>query len=172
MAFLFFIKIIAGFLCNFYAISLLFCAILGIFSLLFCVKIWKLTFKLYNTAFKLSICQLSNPAFKPSIIVYVSVCVCRYAGMQVSMYPCIQLSMYTIIHNHNARLINFTNLHHKIICRKILKNVLTYHTGYCILINVKRVDKQVTMIKLFHMKQTQNAVLSARRAERIYHDRV
>ena len=133
MAFLFFIKIIAGFLCNFYAISLLFCAILGIFSLLFCVKIWKPTFKLYNTAFKPSICQLSNPAFKPSIIVYVSVYVCMCAGIQVCryscihvyMYTCIQVSMYTIIHNHNASLINFTNLYNKIIGRKILKKVLT-----------------------------------------------
>ena len=132
MAFLFFIKIIAGFLCNFCVIFLLFCVILGIFSLLFCAKIWKPTFKLYNTAFKPSICQLSNPAFKPSIIVYVSVCVCRYAGMQVSMCPCIHVYMYTgthvfmytIIHKHNARLINFTNLYNKIIGRKILKKVL------------------------------------------------
>ena len=133
MAFLFFIKIIAVFLCYFYVISLLFCAILDMFSLLFCVKIWKPTFKLYNTAFKPSICQLSNPAFKPSIIVYVSVYVCmcagmqvcRYTGIHVYMYTCIQLSMYTIIHNHNARLISLTNLYNKIIGRKILKNVLT-----------------------------------------------
>ena len=137
MAFLFFIKSIVIFLCNFYAISLLFCAILAIFSLLFCVKIWKPTFKLYNTAFKPSICQLSNPAFKPSIIVYVSVYVCVCASMQVCRYPCvhvfmclyIQVFMYTIIHNYNTALINFTNLYHKIIGRKILKNVLTKHVG-------------------------------------------
>ena len=121
MAFLFFIKIIAVFLCNFCVISLL-----------FCVKIWKPTFKLYNTAFKPSIYQLSNPAFKPSIIVYVSVYVCVYAGMQVcryagihvSMYTCIHVYMYTIIHNHNAILINFTNLYNKIIGRKILKKCI------------------------------------------------
>ena len=95
MAFLFFIKIITGFLCNFYAISLLFCAILAIFSLLFCVKIWKPTFKLYNTAFKPSIYQLSSPAFKPSIIVYVSVYACVCAGMQVCRYAGIHVYRYT-----------------------------------------------------------------------------
>ena len=133
--------ILVAFLCNFHVISLLFCVILDIFSLLFCVKIWKPTFKLYKTAFKPSIYQLSNPAFKPSIIVYVSVYVCMYACVQVCRYPCvhvymytrvhvykstcIQEYMYTIIHNRNARLINCTNLYHKIIGEKNVKKVLT-----------------------------------------------
>ena len=66
------------------------------------------------------------------------------AGIHVYMYSCIQVFMYTIIHNHNARLINFTNLYNKIIGRKILKKCVDMEPGIVYTISVKKVDERVS----------------------------
>ena len=126
------------FLCNFPAFL---CNFGYIFPAFLCKNmeanfqtIWHSFQTLYISAFKPCFQTLYN-----SVCICMCMRVCRYAGIHVSMYTCIQLFMYTIIHNHNATLINFTNLHHKIICRKnVKKNILTIFFRYCIIVNVKR----------------------------------